>query len=680
MIFSISGLFLILMAWSSHSYLKQLHQAFDSFTNKSLPVFNDVQVLRLASLKLLINAQYLLEHKAATNPQRMQELRTQVDSLNQIVKDYETSVNSDFPDEKHYLSAIKKQLGEFLLAVDASKIASKDNAAAIDTANISKRLLQTHASFSKALDQAYLHESQEFKTNKKQTELAISEMNNFTLWRLALGLMLLAALAFLSLNLLSSALLRMKTSSQLLVAENLPTENTHQSNDEITVFENHFYRIAKQLREFNDEQQRLHAQLKNEIEEKKQALQVVHQHEQLLSTQVTERTRELQIAKSRAEQANAAKTTFLANMSHEIRTPLNAVIGLTRVLQQQAVSLPVDDLFRGHLERIRQGGEVLLATVNTILDITKIETGKMPLLVEDFSLEDTLLDICSIFETQAQQKDVVLKRVLDPSLRMMVRTDRTKLMQITNNLLGNAIKFTPAGGMVTLHASRKNHLLTLKVSDNGIGIPADRLKAIFQPFEQADDSITRQHGGSGLGLAIAQRLTELLNGQISVTSHVDEGSEFTVRLPLEFIASTRLSPKSRDDNEEIVWANIDILVVEDNQVNQAVIDAMLRSFGANVKLSSSGSDAIEALKHYTPDLILMDLHMPGMSGLDTTRLILSDNATRHIPIIALSADALVDQQSNAKAVGMVDYLIKPVDLSNLRYTLRKHLLKRNAVA
>jgi signal transduction histidine kinase/ActR/RegA family two-component response regulator len=680
LIFSVSGLFLVLMAWSSHNYIIQLEKAFASFTDKSIPVFRDIQDLRLSSLQLLANSQRLLENESSLTSQLLQSSERQKEKLAATNAHYIKAVELNFLDEKHYSDEIEKNLNIFLQTVSTTEQSIKRARTTAETQALSTSLNLAHDQLSVVLDQAYLHEDQEFDEEKNSSTLALVEMNRFNLLRIVLGLIMLAVLAYLSQRLLKGAILRMTNSANLLVSGQIPVASPGKLNDEVSVFEKHFYDIAKQLRNFNHEQERLHTELKNQIVEKEQALLAVREHEQLLSKQVAERTKELEAAKIRAEQASAAKTTFLANMSHEIRTPLNAVIGLARVLEQQAISLPVGEHFRSHLERIRQGGEVLLATVNTILDITKIEAGKMPIFEEEFALEDTLLGLCSIFETQAQQKDVSFQRNLDPSLLMMVRTDRSKLIQVVNNLLSNAIKFTPAGGAVTLQASRKNSLLTLRVIDNGVGIPAGRLNAIFDSFEQADDSITRKHGGSGLGLTIAKRLIDFMHGQISVTSNVGQGSEFTVRLPMEFISPAQQLPlENQDASQEIVWGNIHILVVEDNEVNQAVIDAILRSFGVNVTLASNGLQAIDMLKTKKPDLILMDLHMPNMSGIDTTRLILSEPKTKHIPIIALSADALVDQQSNAIAAGMVDYLIKPVDLSKLRYTLRKHLLMQKAL-
>jgi signal transduction histidine kinase/ActR/RegA family two-component response regulator len=674
LIFTIAGIFLALMAWSSHSYVLQLEESFASFSKKSIPVFKDIQALRLNSFQLLNTSHNVIEAETPSSKDLV-DIQQQQATLVATMASYRRLVNTHFPNERKFTDHINKDLQLFLQTTEAIQTLNQNVTSVNDREKLYVAVFAAHAQLLKSLDDAYAHENDELAQREQATVAALGEMSRFNILRALFGLAVLLVLAYFSQHLLSNAISRMSISANYMTAEKLPSEITYSRKDEVTVFEDHFYQTAKTLQAYNQEQQRLHVELQNQIKEKELALRAVLEHETLLSQQVAERTKELEAAKVHAEKASSAKTTFLANMSHEIRTPLNAVIGLSRVLQQQAVNLPVDDQFRDHLGRIRQGGEILLSTVNTILDITRIEAGKMPLFEEEFLLADTLTGICSIFETQAGQKDVLLRHYLEPSLQIMVRTDRTKFMQILNNLLSNAIKFTPAGGTVELYASLKNTLLTIIVKDTGVGVPADRLNAIFGSFEQADDSITRQHGGSGLGLTIARKLTDLLRGQISVTSTAGIGSEFTLRIPLEFISPTRLTLLSSETNDNLDWSNTHILVVEDNPVNQAVIDAMLRSFGANVSLASSGFKAIEMLKEFRPHLILMDLHMPDMSGIETTRLILGEAHWRDIPIVALSADALVDQQTNAKAVGMVDYLIKPVDLSKLRYTVRKYLLQ-----
>jgi signal transduction histidine kinase/ActR/RegA family two-component response regulator len=679
LIFAVAGLFLALMAWSSHRYISQLQESFASFSKKSIPVFKDIQALRLDSFQLLNTSHDVIEAEALPSKD-LRDIHQQQTVLIATMANYRRLVNTHFPDERKFIDRIDIDLQRFLDSTEAIRKLDRSVTNENDSEKLYTALFATHAQLLKSLDDAYTRENDELAEKEQAAVAALGAMSRFNIFRALFSLALLIVLAFFSQRLLSHAISRMSASANYMMAGKLPHQIINKRKDEVSVFENQFYETAKTLQAYTQEQQRLYQELQNQINEKELALRAVQEHETLLFQQVAERTKELEAAKIHAEKASSAKTTFLANMSHEIRTPLNAVIGLSRVLQQQAASLPVDELFRDHLGRIRQGGEILLSTVNTILDITRIEAGKMPLFEEEFLLADTLTGICSIFETQAGQKDVALRHYLEPSLHIMVRTDRTKFIQILNNLLSNAIKFTPAGGTVELYASLKNTLLTIIVKDNGVGVPAERLDAIFGVFEQADDSITRQHGGSGLGLTIARKLTDLLRGQISVASTTGIGSEFTLRIPLEFTSPTRIPLLSIDRSDDIDWGNTTILVVEDNPVNQTVIEAMLRSFGVNVALASSGFKAIEMLKELRPHLILMDLHMPNMSGIETTRLILGEPHWRDIPIIALSADALVDQQVNAKQVGMVDYLIKPVDLSKLRYTVRKYLLQQKIIA
>jgi signal transduction histidine kinase/ActR/RegA family two-component response regulator len=679
LIFTIAGIFLALMAWSSHGYIVQLQETFATFSKKSIPVFKDIQALRMDSFQLLNSAHNVIETKTPL-PNDLRDINQQQATLVATMASYRQLVKTHFPNEQKFIDPIDKNLQLFLKTTEAIRTQNQNATNEFVREKLYASLFETHGQLLKSLDDAYRHENDELVEKEQATVSALNDMSRFNIFRALLALAMFFVLAYFSQHLLSSAISRMSVSANYMTAEKLPIEITYNGDDEVSVFENQFYQTAKTLQTYNQEQQRLHVELQNQIKEKEQAFRAVQEHETLLFQQVAERTKELEAAKVHAEKASSAKTTFLANMSHEIRTPLNAVIGLSRVLQQQAANLPVDDQFRDHLGRIRQGGEILLSTVNTILDITRIEAGKMPVFEEEFFLADTIIGICSIFETQAGQKDVLLHHYIEPSLRIMVRTDRTKFIQILNNLLSNAIKFTPSGGSVELYASLKNTLLTIIVKDTGIGVPSDRLNAIFGKFEQADDSITRQHGGSGLGLTIARKLTDLLRGQISVTSTAGIGSEFTLRIPLEFISPTRVPLLAPNSSDDLHWGNTHILVVEDNPVNQAVIEAMLLSFGANVTMASSGFKAIEILKELRPHLILMDLHMPDMSGIETTRLILGEPHLRDIPIIALSADALVDQQTNAKQVGMVDYLIKPVDLYKLRYTIRKYILQQKIVA
>jgi signal transduction histidine kinase/ActR/RegA family two-component response regulator len=676
LMFTVAGLYLVIMAWSSYNYLNQLQQSFVSFSEKTIPVFEDLQNLRLGSTQLLASTQILLTSDAANTPQVFDDVNRQMNELNRTLRQYEKAVNKNFPDEKIYLLEIKTRTDSFFQTIQMTEQSALKSPSSTEEIAMSYSLLKAHRDLANSLDRAYQHELEELETKKTETNAALATLANFTVWRVLFGLLMLAVLAYLSVRLLLSALARTSGWADQLLSGKPFVGKASTAKDELAIFENHFRTVAEQLQANSNEQKRLKKALEDQITEKENALVIIKGHEAVLTKQVANRTQELEIAKTRAERANAAKTTFLAMMSHEIRTPLNAVIGLTQVLQQQADSLPVSELFKSHLERIRQGGEVLLATANTILDIAKIESGKMSVIDEDFALEETLFGLCSFFDTQAKQKDIIFERCLEPSLRMMVRTDRTKLIQILNNLLSNAIKFTPAEGTVTVTASLQNNLLNLKVKDTGIGIPADRIDMIFESFEQADDSITRRHGGSGLGLTIVRHLVTLLNGTISLTSAVGQGSEFIVVLPLRLISATRLSPYGRAHADELVWSDIKIMVVEDNEVNQAVITALLKSFDTNVIMANNGLEAIALLETEKPDLILMDLHMPGISGIETTRRILNNPAHAQIPIIALSADAMLDQQNNAKAAGMVDYLIKPIESWKLRHTLSNHLSQR----
>jgi two-component system, sensor histidine kinase len=320
---------------------------------------------------------------------------------------------------------------------------------------------------------------------------------------------------------------------------------------------------------------------------------------------------------------------------------------------------------------------VLLASVSTVLDIAQIEAGKLPLLPERFLLNEMIKNVCDTFASLASQKDLVFQQQIDVSANKFVIADRGKLTQILSNLLGNAVKFTPAGRLVRCEAQLQESQLILTIQDTGIGIPESRIRAIFKDFEQADEGIARKYGGTGLGLSIVERFVQLMQGQIEVQSKIDEGTTFTLRLPLE-IAHADMFERIGADYEPI-WSSIDVLVVEDNEVNQAVVESILASIGIACRIADSGDEALAAVRKQIPDAVLMDLHMPGMSGFEATKKIHALPGCSHVPIIALSADALIDQRDHALSIGIVDYLLKPIDSQKLRSSLRIALQQRARV-
>ncbi|MBF0276614.1 MAG: response regulator [SAR324 cluster bacterium] len=388
---------------------------------------------------------------------------------------------------------------------------------------------------------------------------------------------------------------------------------------------------------------------------------------------------ELETAQKNADQANRAKTQFLANMSHEIRTPLSAIIGFNQILVKQSKNLKLPEEFQNFLDHIQTSAQILLELINNILDLSKIETGKMEISEEDFYLSDVVSTLFDTFEFQAKQKGVFLTHETSPKLPPAICADRKKILQILTNLIGNAIKFTPAGKEVKLKLMGDEKNLALMVIDQGIGLSKEQLPIIFDAFTQADRSTASKYGGTGLGLAISKSLAELLGGKLSAGSQgLGLGAYFNVVLPYKTAAHTIEHQETTPQAPFRFSPDRLVLIVEDNKMNQTLIDVMLKNLGFQIKFADNGAIGIEkALKLHAaghpPDLILMDIQMPVMDGKEASRKIREHPDLRDIPIVALSADAYSEQQEEALASGIDAYLTKPVQIDQLLPLLEKHL-------
>jgi PAS domain S-box-containing protein len=376
----------------------------------------------------------------------------------------------------------------------------------------------------------------------------------------------------------------------------------------------------------------------------------------------------LAIARDEAEAANRAKSAFLATMSHEIRTPLNGVLGMAQAMAAEA--LPPAQMER--LAVIRQSGEALLAILNDVLDLAKIEAGKLELEAVAFDLGPLLEAVRASFADVAEGKGVGL--ILDAGDACGVyRGDPNRLRQIVGNLVSNALKFTEEG-QVRLAAGWDGEFLSVSVADTGVGVPADRLALLFERFAQADASTNRRFGGTGLGLAICRQLAETMGGAIAAESVVGEGSVFTVRLPLPRLGD---AVPSKAPAAPVPAAGaplkLRVLAAEDNPVNQLVLRTLLGQIGVDPVMVDNGVDALEAWTAQSWDLILMDIQMPVMDGLMATDLIRRREAAegrRRTPIIALTANAMAHQVSEYRAAGMDAHVSKPIEARALFETLQ----------
>jgi len=377
----------------------------------------------------------------------------------------------------------------------------------------------------------------------------------------------------------------------------------------------------------------------------------------------------LRRANQELERAAKLKDRFLAAMSHELRTPLNAVLGFSEVLTTGSHG-PLNSEQRGMVENIAASGSHLLSLIDDILDLSKIQAGKQRLELSELSLHEILEACLNMVISRANEKSIELKLELHDEQERVV-ADARRLKQIIVNLVGNAVKFTPDRGKVFLRSRRDEHdgHLSIMVEDTGIGISEEDQLRLFQPFVQLDGELSRRYAGTGLGLVLAKRLVELHEGTIELTSIPNQGSSFTVRLPLSLQAEERII-ETRADSVQTANApsNADtplVLVVDDDKNNRQFSTAALKSKKYRVETASDGLSAIAMANELKPDLILMDIQMPGMDGTETTRRIREAAATSEIPIIALTALAMVGDRERCLESGASDYVSKPVSMHEL---------------
>jgi signal transduction histidine kinase/CheY-like chemotaxis protein len=406
------------------------------------------------------------------------------------------------------------------------------------------------------------------------------------------------------------------------------------------------------------------------------------QKSQMEQTYLQEEKKRIQKAKLDAEKANRAKTQFLSNISHEIRTPLNIIMGFTDIALLQAQDSHYPNHFIENLANIKTSSERMLSVINDTLDFNKIEAGKIEVAIETVHIKDLLNELYKATIIQAQQKRQKYQLCIAQFFPETIRTDKVKITQILTNLISNAIKFTPPGKEIYLQAHQEKDCIIYQVCDQGIGIPYEKREIIFRAFEQADKAITCQFGGTGLGLAITRKLVHMLNGHIEISDTEQGGTCFTVKFP--FVTEHPVAPtavEATDDSGIKFSPENTILLVDDDPLNQKLMEAIFTMINLPIHVAWNGKEGVEKAASLsaagtTPNIILMDIQMPTMGGIEATRLIRSKQNLSNIPVILLSADIFAEYDAMLSSGEIQGYLTKPINRVQLFSMLEKHLKLR----
>jgi len=538
----------------------------------------------------------------------------------------------------------------------------------------------------------------------------------FTIATLASALVTFVLLFFLLKYLVIKPLQILAQASRQISSDNLEVQLPPRQQDEIGLLYFCFNKMVIRLRTALHQIERAKAELEEKVRLRTLSLEKLNQ--------------ELEIERQKAEKANQAKSEFVANISHELRTPMNGILGMAELI----LNSPLNDKQQQQLNIIYSSGKNLLYIINELLDLNKIEAGKMELEINQFKLLQTVEEVVSLLNFRSQEKGLTLQIQADENLPEYIKGDNNRLRQVLINLVGNAIKFTQAGS-ITIRLQLEKIIdnqadLLISIIDTGIGIPENEIPKLFEKFHQVDASSSRRYGGTGLGLFITRQLVELMGGIVGVTSEpgkgctfwftlstpiikladltetnpeqvAQEGPIFSFSHPTPTTASPIQSPSSRQNNQEnkpieeaiktdsqtsqttlsiqpsttVNLQQAKILLVEDDKINQVVAQMILEEIGCQVEIANNGQEALEMISHQKYDLIFMDLHMPVLDGYKTTKILREQEqqTNNHLIIIAMTADIMTSNLEQCTQIGLDDALIKPVSKASIEKMLNKWL-------